>query len=102
VKLKGPYNLVEHQGSRNNEWFFMKARHTAASDDFDSKSALTGRSMEEIAGSAAPDDAPAEKSDPAAGTVAPRRRNRIFPASSNPCWPRSPMNLFPAETGSSN
>ncbi|HBG17904.1 MAG TPA: DNA ligase D [Desulfobulbaceae bacterium] len=64
AKLKGPYNLVEHQGSQNNEWFFMKARHTAASDDFDSKSALTGRSMEEIAGSAAPEVAAGEARRP--------------------------------------
>ncbi len=60
AKLKGFYNLVANQGSQNNEWFFMKARHTAASDDFDNKSALTGRSMEEIAGSAIPETPPAE------------------------------------------
>jgi bifunctional non-homologous end joining protein LigD len=49
AKLKGFYNLVELKNSTNNEWFFMKAKPTAAEADFENKSALSGRSMEEIA-----------------------------------------------------
>ncbi|MBM9603706.1 DNA ligase D [Desulfopila inferna] len=50
AKLRGFFNLVEQKSSKNNEWFFMKAGSAAGENDFD-RSALTGRSMEEIAGS---------------------------------------------------
>lgn len=50
AKLKGYFNLVERKGSANNEWFFMKAGHDAEESAFEDKSALTGRSIEEIAG----------------------------------------------------
>jgi bifunctional non-homologous end joining protein LigD len=49
AKLKGYYNLVELKSSTNNEWFFMKAGRKAGEDDFENRSALSGRSMEEIA-----------------------------------------------------
>lgn len=84
AKLKGFFNLVEHQGSQNNEWFFMKARHTAASDDFDNKSALTGRSMEEIAGSTVPEAAPAETRKPRRKEGAPLAPKADFPGFVDP------------------
>ncbi|MFW5819806.1 MAG: DNA ligase D [Bacteroidota bacterium] len=47
VKIKGSFNLVKIRKSKKDEWLFMKASEKEESDD-DEKSALTGRSMEEI------------------------------------------------------
>jgi bifunctional non-homologous end joining protein LigD len=53
AKLKGYFNLVKSNDKNKDEWFFMKGPEDAAENDYEQKSALTGRSMEEIAGSAA-------------------------------------------------
>ena len=47
-KLKGFFNLVK--AGKGDEWFFMKAK-TEEDTDYEDKSALSGRSMEEIAAS---------------------------------------------------
>src|SRR5690606_24993973 len=52
VKLKGYFNLVKAGKSDKEEWFFMKAPEDIDDQEYDQRSALTGRTMEEIAGSA--------------------------------------------------
>lgn len=52
VKLKGYFNLVKAGKSDKEEWFFMKAPEDIDESEFEQRSALTGRTMEEIAGSA--------------------------------------------------
>jgi len=51
-KLRGYYNLVRSQKSEQDEWFFMKAKTQEDAGDYEDRSALSGRSMEEIASSA--------------------------------------------------
>jgi hypothetical protein len=53
AKLQGYFNLVKANDSDKEEWFFMKAPEKEEDIDYEQKSALTGRSMDEIAGSAA-------------------------------------------------
>ncbi len=51
AKLKGFFILFQQQSGSGNEWFFRKAKNAAGEIDFQNKSALSGRSMEEIAAS---------------------------------------------------
>jgi bifunctional non-homologous end joining protein LigD len=51
AKLKGYFNLVKAHGSKKDEWFFMKAKTTDEETDFENRSALSGRTMDEITAS---------------------------------------------------
>lgn len=51
-KLKGWFNLVRSGKSDKEQWFFMKSKTEDDPDNDEDRSALTGRTMEEIAGSA--------------------------------------------------
>ncbi len=51
AKLKGFFNLVRDHESEKNEWFFMKIRHEGEDSGYEERSALTGRTMEEVAAS---------------------------------------------------
>lgn len=55
TKLKGFFNLVRSGSGKgeNDEWFFMKSGTTDDADDFEERSALSGRSMDEIGASPA-------------------------------------------------
>ncbi len=48
TKLKGYFNLVKSNDKEKEEWFFMKAPEDAGENEHEQKSALTGRSMDEI------------------------------------------------------
>ena len=49
-KLRGYFNLVR-AGDKEEEWFFMKSKTPDEETDFEERSALTGRTMDEIAAS---------------------------------------------------
>lgn len=51
TKLRGFFNLVRSSKSEENEWFFMKAGTSDEAADDEDRSALSGRSMDEIAAS---------------------------------------------------
>jgi bifunctional non-homologous end joining protein LigD len=51
AKLKGYFNLVKAHGSKGDEWFFMKAKTTDDDIDYESRSALSGKTMDEITAS---------------------------------------------------
>ena len=51
AKLRGYYNLVKSNDPGKDEWFFMKVRGDQDEDNYEQLSALTGRSMDEIAAS---------------------------------------------------
>jgi bifunctional non-homologous end joining protein LigD len=51
VKLRGYFNLVKSNDPGKDEWLFMKAGGNQDEDDYEQRSALTGRSMDEIAAS---------------------------------------------------
>jgi bifunctional non-homologous end joining protein LigD len=51
AKLRGYFNLVKSNDPGKDEWFFMKARGDQDDDNYEQRSALTGRSMDEIAAS---------------------------------------------------
>lgn len=53
AKLKGHFNLVKSNDKNKEEWFLMKAAGDENENDFEQKSALSGRTMDEIAGSSA-------------------------------------------------
>ena len=63
AKLKGYFNLVKSNDKNKEEWFFMKAAGKSEETDFESLSALSGRSMNEIAGSTAVWDSTGEKEE---------------------------------------
>jgi bifunctional non-homologous end joining protein LigD len=48
MKLKGDYKLVKIKSSDKNEWLFMKGKEKPP-ENFQERSALTGRTMEQIA-----------------------------------------------------
>ena len=48
AKIKGYFNLVKSNGSQKDEWFFIKAGEGPGENHYEERSALTGRSMEEI------------------------------------------------------
>ncbi len=50
TRLKGYYNLVKSTNSEKDEWFFMKAPDKEPGPEDEERSALTGRTMEEISG----------------------------------------------------
>ncbi len=51
AKLKGHFNLVKSNDKNKEEWFFMKGAGDADENDFEVKSALSGLTMDEKAGS---------------------------------------------------
>jgi bifunctional non-homologous end joining protein LigD len=53
AKIRGYFNLVKSNDSEKDEWFFIKAGEEPAENYYEERSALTGRSMEEIAASEA-------------------------------------------------
>ena len=48
AKLKGLFNLVKIQKSEKDEWLFMKAKEEDKEPPYQERSALTGKSMEQI------------------------------------------------------
>ena len=52
AKLKGFFNLVKAGDSDKEEWFFIKAPDNDDGNGYEEKSALTGRTIDEIAASA--------------------------------------------------
>ncbi len=48
AKLKGLFNLVKIQKSEKDEWLFMKAKEDEKEPHYHNRSALTGKSMEQI------------------------------------------------------
>lgn len=65
AKLKGFYNLVKAGGNDKDEWFFMKAPVKEDEQAFEQRSALTGRTMEEITGSSVVWNAEKQQKEPA-------------------------------------
>jgi bifunctional non-homologous end joining protein LigD len=53
TKLRGFFNLVHSAKNKGDEWFFMKAKASGDADDYEERSAVSGRSMDEIAASSA-------------------------------------------------
>jgi bifunctional non-homologous end joining protein LigD len=49
VKLKGLFNLVKGNDGEKQEWLFMKAGEKSDETGYEEKSAISGRTMEEIA-----------------------------------------------------
>ncbi len=87
AKLKGYFNLVKASGSKDEEWFFMKAPKNTDEQDSDMRSALTGRTMEEI--TASPDvwnaekqkkeTAPEKSEPPIPGNTVQQAKKKKFP-----------------------
>ncbi|MGV8135206.1 MAG: DNA ligase D [Mangrovibacterium sp.] len=53
TKLRGFFNLVHSAKNEGDEWFFMKAKASGDANDYEERSALSGRNMDEIAASPA-------------------------------------------------
>jgi bifunctional non-homologous end joining protein LigD len=72
VKLKGFFNLVKGSGGDNEQWLFMKAWEKSDETGYEEKSAISGRTMEEIASSGREwnpeDDKGTSKYEPGKGT----------------------------------